>query len=291
MKEFGGKPGRSYDATWWSAVEALYEEAFPGLPARIALASGFGTSWAEITTPFAVFEGPRCVAHVGVITHPMKLNGERVEIAGIHAVCTAADRRRQGLCRRTLAAALSWADQRHAMAKLHTNEPAVYTGHGFVATPTWRFRASTRQRVETASRPLDLLRDPSDREILKRLLRERTPVSNHCATADPGWVVTIDAALSGRLDALRYLPEHDAVVCLDREPDQVLIVEVIAATLPPPEVVLGLCGDAPAIWSFTPDLHDPGAEPEPAPASTGTFMTRDHWPPLAPFGISPLWEH
>ena len=93
---FGERPGTDYDDTWWAAVRTLYDEAFPGLPDGIDLAAAAGVRWAEVTTPFALFEDGRCLAHVGVITHPMRIGGKDLDIAGIHAVCTTASRRREG---------------------------------------------------------------------------------------------------------------------------------------------------------------------------------------------------
>lgn len=98
MRIYGERPGRSYGEAFWRSVRALYQEAFPGLPAAIDRAAALGYRWEQVSTPLALFEGERCVAHVGVISHPMRCGDGVMRIAGIHAVCTAADRRRRGLC-------------------------------------------------------------------------------------------------------------------------------------------------------------------------------------------------
>jgi len=295
MEAFGEKPGAHYSARWWRAVRGLYDEAFPGLPAGIDRAAAVGARWPEVSTPFAFFEGDRCVCHVGVIAHPLWLAGRVVSVAGIHAVCTAVDRRRRGLCRQTLARALSWADRRHDVAKLHTDEPEVYAGHGFRPQPTWRFRSAEQPAAMVTKRLLRPSSDEGDAALLAQLLAEREPVSRRCSSADPGWMVTIVAALSARLDrALWYLPAHEAIVAVDEEPSQTLIVDVIARELPPLQVVLGAAPapTQPILWTFHPERFDPTATAEPAPARSGTFMVRGSWPDgVAPFGISPLWEH
>ncbi|MBW2525253.1 MAG: GNAT family N-acetyltransferase [Deltaproteobacteria bacterium] len=295
MESFGEQPGTHYDEPWWRAVRALYDEAFPGLPAGIDRAAALGARWTEVSTPFALFEGDRCVCHVGVITHPMWLRDRVVPVAGIHAACTVTDQRRRGLCRRTLGRALAWADQTHEVAKLHTDAPDVYGGHGFEPTPTWRFPATRTPAAEVPKRRLRPSTEAADAATLAALLADRKPVSRHLATADPGWMVTIVAALSDRLDsALWHLPDHGAIVAVDDRPGETLIMEVIARELPPAEVVLAAAPDPtkPACWTFRPDRLDPEATPEPAPARIGTFMVRGAWPDaLAPFGISPLWEH
>lgn len=289
----GARPGLDYDDAWWAAVHALYDEAFPGLPAGIARAEQAGVDWRAVTTPFALFEGPRCVAHVGVITHPLQVEGERVDVAGIHAVCTTADHRRQGLCRRLMKEALAWADVRHAVAKLHTDDPPVYSGHGFEVTPTWRFRSVVQPAQSVKKRRLDPLRRPADAALLQDLLARRAPVSHRLASAESGWMILIDAALSGLIDRLDYLPEHKAVVCVTDGEDHSLVVEVIAEALPPAEVVLGAAQDPakPALWSFSPDRFEPNAVAELAPEVIGAFMVRGDWPAPSPYGVSPLWEH
>ncbi len=294
LQHFGGRPGTAYDEAWWQAVFTLYDEAFPGLPAGIEHARRTGWSWEGITTPFATFTGGRCVSFVGVLGHPLVVHGEATEIAGFHAVCTASDHRRRGLARRTLAAACAWSDERFPVAKLHTDDPQVYTGHGFRPTPTWRFESTLPRGARPERRLLQPSTSSTDAALLHDLLARRTPASHRLATADPGWLTGIDAALTGRLDtSLWYLPEHDAVVGFDDKHGRTLITEVIAETLPPAEVVLAAAPDPaqPASWTFCPDRLDPDATPVAAPPAIGVFMVRGEWPIEGPFGVSPLWEH
>lgn len=295
LTEYGGQPGTAYGDRWWSAVHTLYDEAFPGLPAGIARARAAGSEWNAVTTPFALFEGDRCIAHVGLLVHPMVLGGQRVEIAGIHAVCTTADRRMRGHARRLLAAALAHADRSHTLAKLCTDDPPVYEGQGFRVTPTWQFHATAEARDGVTTRALKPLDHAPDRTLLAELLAAPALPSHQCATADGGWLVTIDAALSRRIHtAFRLVAVHDALVVSDRQDDgSVLIVDVIAPELPPAEVVLGAVADLGDrfVWGFSPDRFDPDATPVRTPEDHGHFMVRGAWPLTAPFGIGPLWEH
>jgi GNAT superfamily N-acetyltransferase len=294
MRLIAGPPGHERDGAFWRAVRALYDEAFPGLPAAIARAERAGWSWPDVTTPFALFEGERCVAHVGVLSHPMRLAGREVTIAGVHAVCTARDHRSQGLCRELLSHALAWVDERAGLAKLHTDLPRVYEAHGFATVPSWRFRSRVEPAPNVARRRLRPSEDPADAALLRRLLASRAPASARCATADPGFMVGIVAALTARLDsALWWLPEHEAIVALDEGEGATVVTEVIAPALPSAAVIAGAASDParPRLYAFAPDLVEPDAEPEPAPASLGAFMVRGDWPVAEPFGISPLWEH
>jgi GNAT superfamily N-acetyltransferase len=295
MQAFGGRPGRLYGAAWWRAVHMLYEEAFPGLPAGIARAAAVGVGWADVTTPFALFDGDRCVAHVGVLSHRMRLGGRSVSIAGVHAVCTTADRRRRGLCRRLLTDALAWADRHHELAKLATDDPEVYAGHGFRQEPQWRFEASARPSPVRA-RPLRPSSVPGDAALLADSLARRAPVSAVCATDEPGWLFTIDAALGARLDrVLWHLPDHDAVIAAEVRAGVLWVLDVVASRLPPAGAVLGAVAlpFERAVWAFTPDRLDPAARPVPVSVEAeGVFMVRGAWPDLGqPYGVSPLWEH
>ena len=297
MKEYAARPGTAYDERWWSAVHVLFDEAFPGLPTGIVNAAAAGSPWPEMTTPFALFEGDRCVAHVGVLSHPLRLAGKDALIAGVHAVCTAKDRRMQGLCRRLLTSALEWADETHDAAKLATDDPPVYAGHGFEVVPTFDFRATLAPTGGVRTRRLRPLDGPDDAALLQNLLARRAPVSERLSTRDSGWMVTIVASLTRRIrEGLVYLPDHEAVVIVDHDPAQGAnsIVDVIAPVLPPGEVVLGAADhpELPAFWTFAPDLIDPGAEPVKTPDEDGYFMVRGDWPrDLGPFGISPVWDH
>jgi GNAT superfamily N-acetyltransferase len=291
----GGRPGTDYDSTFWQAVYRLYREAFPRLPAAIERAEAAGASWARPTTPFVLFAGSEAVAHVGVLEHPMWIDGTLHTIAGIHAVCTRSDRRRQGLARRLLHEALAWADARYPLSKLHTDLPEVYAPHGFRPLPLFRFRSTREPARGVDKRLLTPSQRPEDAALLRSLLAQRTPVSQRCCSAEPGWMVIIDAAILGVLDTqLWYLPQHHAIVGVgDAESGEPLITEVIATELPPAEVVLAALPEpGPARYAFSPELLDPGARPVPAPREAGLLMLRGDWPKtLPPLGISPLWEH
>lgn len=291
----GARLGTTFDAAFWTAVYALYEEAFPGLPGRIEVARRAGIHWEALTTPFALFEGPRCLAFVGVLEHPLFLGGEHVRVAGVHAVSTVLSHRRQGLCRRLLAEALAWADARCPLAKLHTDAPEIYGGHGFRVRPTARFRSVRSPGPAPEAVLLHPGQEPADRALLANLLARRCPASRRLFTAEPGWMPTTVAALLDQLDrSLWYLPDHEAILGLQEEGDAVLVTELIAESLPPVEAVLGLAARSgrPVAWTFSPELMEPEARPEPTPATQGVLMTRGPWPEdLGPVGVSPLWEH
>ena len=294
MTFFGGAPGVSYSPDWWAKVYALFETSFPGLPAGVERAGAVGVPWPSVTTPFVGFDGDEAVSHVGVLMQPMRLNGEDRLVAGIHAVCTRPSHRGRGLARRLLAEACAFADLHTPLSELSTDDPPIYTGHGFRVTQTYRFVASPAARVPVTARPLRPASLNADLQLLRASLRRRAPASSRWGTREPGWLVLTDAALSRRLDTVFvHLPEHDAVIAWEAAGDDQHILDVIAAKLPPRELVLSALPPARGrvLWSFCPDLFDAEATPEAVPAANGAFMTRGPWPKLGPFGVSPLWEH
>lgn len=291
----GGRVGTAYDAAWWQAVHGLFDEAFPGLPEGIARARAVGAEWNQMSTPFALFDGDRCVAHVGLLSHPVRVLGQTEVFAGLHAVCTATDHRRRGLSRRLQREALAFADRSHRLAKLSTDDPPVYTGEGFEVVPTFRFRPTVSPVDPGPTRALRCASEPADLALLKRLCAERTWTSDRFASVEPGWLVLIDAALSNLLDRCWvFLEDWDCVVALHHNDARVLVMDVIGPQLPPAAVVLGaVTADKPVLWQFTPDRLDPDAEPVPVVhEESGSLMVRGSLPEeLGPFGVSALWEH
>lgn len=293
---YAGRPGTTYDDAWWQAVHVLFDEAFPGLPRGIARAAAVGADWRAWTTPFALFEGERCVAHVGVLSHPCRVAGQDLVFAGVHAVCTATDHRRRGHSRTLQEHALAWADRTTPLAKLSTDDPPVYTGQGFRTVPTWIWTSALDGVDPGPVRPLNPASSPEDLALLVELLARRVPASEHFATLDDGWLALTDAALLDRLDRLWvHLPDHDCAVAVDEKEARVLIVDVIGPVLPPAEVVVGAVRrpGKPVRWQFAPDRFEPSAAAVRVDAAeVGHFMVRGTLPEgLSRFGISSLWEH
>ncbi len=296
MRYEGERPGVERGRAFWDAVTKLFGEAFKGLPEGIERASAAGARWPEMTTPFAAFEGDRCVAHVGVLRHPVRFGDEVVTFAGIHAVCTAEDRRGRGLCRELMRRAVAWAERDHAVMKLHTDLPAVYEGHGFRVTPTSRFRSTAAPTPGVRARRLTPSTSPADLARLRAALAARAPVSKVCASADEGWLVLTDAALSRCLDRAFWEVEgQDAIVAVLADQDEAVIADVIAPALPDAGVVAAVVeAAAPGrrrVYAVSPDRLEPGAEAFETPEEVGYLMVRGEWPGAAPFGVSPLWEH
>jgi len=287
-----GGPADIYrDQAARQGLMALFDDGFPGLPAGIERSGAEGLDWAEVTEPFvALDDDGRPVAHVGILEHRVWLMGEERRVAGMHAVVTRSDARRQGHSRRVQEQALAWVDARYDLCKLATDDPWVYEGQGFRTVPRHRFRL-TRAGGRGGARPFEA----SDREAFLALCPHRDPVSHRFASLDPGWLVGIDLALSRRsLADLFVVDALGVVVDWTVTDDGVLqLHDVFAEALPDLEALLRV---APAhrevLLCIGADRLAPEAEPVPWPEG-GAFMVRGDWPipDDLPFAVSRLAEH
>ena len=224
--------GTNYDPTFRQALHTLQDRIWPLMSARIEVARKLG--WEAETTPFAWVEEGRALAHVGVISHPLRLLGEDRSVAGIHAVCVDPEARGRGLGRRCMEAALAWIDERFDLVKLSTAIPAFYGRWGFSVAPTHRFIAQCVGGGGPA-RPAIL----DDIARIRMLLSARTPTSNVYATREPGWLPIVNLALQGRLpDGMLVVPERDFLIVARHQPDTLHLDDVVGPELPGLEEVL-----------------------------------------------------
>lgn len=276
-----------------AAIDRLYDAVWPGLPDRIARAAVLGADWYEVSTPFAHFEDGRALAHVGVVTIPLVMEGERVEVAGIHAVATHPGHRRRGLVRGVLERAIAFAEARFATLQLATSVPDVFTGHGFRRLPQHQVLVRMPKRDRPSFGPVRF-DDVPTRERLMDLVRQRTPVSHRLGPIDGGHMVFINEVLeTGGLERFRYDPDLDVALVVEEHEDTLDVLDLIARELPPLDDVLARL-DSPmnrARLSFTPDRFD--VEPlAVVPAwPDDSVMVRGPYPPEVrdePFVLPPL---
>lgn len=282
------------DTSLRAAALELFGSVWPWLPGAIALAARWGADWYEVSTPFVEREGARAVAHAGVVPVVLAAGGRELVAGGVHAVCTAPDRRGRGLMRRVLERALAFADTRHETVVLWTEEPALYLRHGFVPRSELQFEAALPRGGGRAggSRALALDR-AEDLALLRAALARRAPISGLCAARDPGGHFLTDLAIQRIIDpgapALDHLADLRCVV-VHRRRGAVWVLEDLVAEVVPPLATLAarLAGDAESVEVlFTPDRLDAPAlraAPRPPPA---TLMVRGRPLPHGPLALSP----
>ena len=248
-------------------IYELFDATWPGMENAIHASEAAGAVWHEQSVAFVAWDGPKAVAHAGVMEFPVVLDGVRTRVSGIHAVCTRPEYRMKGLSRRLVMEALAHSATRTKTSILGTGDSLLYTRYGFRAIPQTLFEAPA-PRVDPGGdrfRPLSGS-SPDDLHLLHRLLEARAPLSRTLASVDPGWLFIIDEMLSGRgkFKRLHYAPDLDAVAAYVIVERTLKLYDVVAARIPSlSEIVsrLGVGIDRVELH-FTPDVMDaPGAKP------------------------------
>lgn len=280
-----------------SSVLRLLGEVWAWIPPAVALAGRWGADWYEASTPFVAWEGDRAVSHVGVVPVALAAEGRDLSVGGIHAVCTAPDRRGRGLMRRCMEQALAFADERYATAVLWTEQPALYERHGFRRCEELLFRAALPEGARRADggRALDPGR-PEDLALLRAMLAARTPVSGLCAAQDAGSHFLIDLAIHRSIEppgpSVDHLSELGCVVVHRRRGAVWILEDVVGPSIPPlGALVERLAGDADAVEVlFTPDrLAAPALRAAPRPPASA-LMVRGRPLPAGSLALSPYTQ-
>lgn len=170
---------------------ALLNGVWGFLRAKEAIAARLGYPWRAISSPYALVERGRVIAHAGLMPVPLVDAGARVTLGAIHAVCVAAERRGEGLGRRVLEAALAGCDARFPGAVLASEKLALYARFGFSPRALHRFVARGAAGRGHARR-LDLSR-PDDAALFTAAMRGRAALSDSFAVLDDGAIHAFDA--------------------------------------------------------------------------------------------------
>ena len=227
-------------------------------------------------TPFSWFdEAGSCVANAAVYPMPMTLESRRIEALAFQSVATRPDWRLQGLFHDLVTRALNWCDARTDFVILKTDTPSLYHRFGFKTRPQSRFRAKTAGTTPDRSSETRALDIRGDAELVKRLFRDRAPVSNRLALLDRGTVFFLEVALDPGF-SLRYLPAFDAMMVTCKAADGTLQIDnIVGRDIPPLSALLGALGEIPEIieFGFPPDRIDVDAEVAPL-EQIAQIMTR-----------------
>ena len=220
-------------------LAALFGRVWRLLPAAAERADALGFRWTDVSTPFVRWGGDRAIAHVGVIEVPLLLEGRRVRVGSIHAVCTDPDLRRRGHCRALLEEALAFCDARYETAMLTTLIPDLYAKFGFRTLQEHTFvRALAAPRpARAASAPRGLSADaPDDVALLRRLLAERTPVSARVGSLEEGTVLVVALLLTwGDFSRVHHHEALDVVTVHEVHDRTLVLYDVVGRTVPPLE--------------------------------------------------------
>lgn len=206
----------------------LFDGVWGFLRAKEAIAARLGYPWRAISTPFALVDGDRVVAHAGLLPLPLVVDGAPLTVGAVHAVCVAADRRGRGLGRRVLEAALADCDARYPGAVLFSEKLALYARFGFSPRDLHRHVARGATGRGHARR-LDLER-PDDAALWAAAMRGRGALSDSFAVLDDGRVNAFDAVLTGGGHAPLWHDERlGAVYYAETDGRRVVVDDIFAA--------------------------------------------------------------
>lgn len=157
----------------------LLETTFPGIGGQAERLHIDGGSWEQVSTPF-VLEDPSgaIIAHVGVMTLPAIVAGERCDIGAVHAVCTHPDHRGRGCFRALMDDMLAWSVGRFGTLMLTTSQPDLYKRFGFRCVAEHKFELSASAAGRSPGMRAIDLRQAEDLALLQKLLGTREPVSS-----------------------------------------------------------------------------------------------------------------
>ncbi len=227
-----------------------------------------GWRWEDTSTPFVYEQEGRVVSHLGVLEMDWVCDGRELRVGGIHAVCTLAGMRRQGLYRALMEEALDWCDQRYETLELTTEHPEYYEPFGFRHVPEHRFRMAIEGSGDgTAFRRLQL-EDAADLARLDELLARRTPLSSRLAPLRDRAVFKFNLGGGAAVD---YCEALDLAAVWERDADGCLqVYDLVAESLPSfSEIRERLAGPVHGVrFHFDPAALGVDAAPEPV---------RDDW--------------
>lgn len=214
-----------------ASLFALWDTVWRFLRAKEAIAGRLGFPWREVTTPFALVEDGRVIAHAGLLEIPLVVAGQAVTIGGMHAVCVAAERRGEGLGRRVMTACLAAADGRgYPAVVLGSEKVGLYAKFGFRVRALQTFVAHGVDGGGGA-RALDLKR-ADDAGIWTSAMRSRGALADRFAVLDRGLLNAFDAVNVDGSHAPVWLDERLGVVYYARAEDGRVIVDDVFAPGP-----------------------------------------------------------
>ena len=260
------------DPTLCDRVFELLETWFTGLEEQRQRAAQLGSRGDDCSTPFVCEEQGKIVSHVGLLNMSYVIQGERRQLGGVHGVCTLESERRQGHFRRLMEELLEFCQGRFETLELATENPETYEPFGFRVIPEHRFIASVRSRGgEPGFRPVDGTR-PSDLDLLDRLLRTRTPVSNRVAVVGELDVFKFSQGTEG----LHYSQALDCFAVFELEGARLVLSDVVAVELPSLEELLSqLAKPVEEVeFRFSPDRFAVAARAEPYCFDGDYYMVR-----------------
>jgi len=241
-------------------VFELLDTWIPALSGERRGAERLRGRWEDCSTPFVRERDGRVISHVGLLETTVACGETEILTGGVHAVCTLAAFRRQGLYRTLIEEVLTYCDERYTLVKLSTAHPEYYEPFDFRVVSEHRFRVAVASRGgRRGFRELD--RDSeNDLDTLDRVLSERVPVSRVFAVARDDQVFKFNASQ----EPLHYCEALDLIALMTVDGTTLEVHDVLAARMPDLDTLLAEI-EAPideVIFYFRPDRLGVDGTPE-----------------------------
>lgn len=266
----------------------LLEESFPGIKANILRCEQLGFPWNS--KPFFKEENGEIVSHVGCLDYPIRLNGIQHRVAALHAVCTKASHRGQGMASQLIQEALQWAEKQYEFVILYTDIPTFYEKFNFQRIQENRFYLSC-QRPQ-GSKPLHPLVSPEDNLRFKHCCQTRSPLSKCVWIQDAGDIASFNTLFATYpiFWSLQYSEAMDGIISFEIKGKTLHLYDIISKKIPSLDLILEHLPTAidDIYFYFCPDQLTPAAIPEPYLYDHGHFLVHGHWPSTNPFMMPPL---
>jgi len=277
------------DHAAWRALVSLLHDTF-GIDIGPLMQLGGPDS---TSMPFGWFAGDGTLAsNLSAFAMPLVINGRRINAAGLQSGAVRPPWRGRGLYRDVTTKALDWcAAQGFEAIVLYTDKPALYEPYGFRTLPMHSFSGDAPAPTGAPQcRSIDP-RNADDLALLQDLLVGREPVSDTLAVVSSPAMFLINTQLDP--DArLAFIEQLSAVIAWKLDGGTLILLDVLAAAIPPLAAILGGLGARPDRVEvlFRPDKLGWNGEPTPVSAHGTHFMIRglDGLTLDAPAMLSPM---
>jgi hypothetical protein len=266
----------------------LLEESFPGITTNIAHCEALGFPWNSKT--FLKKERDTILAHAALMQYPMLIDGRWHKAGALHAICTKASHRGQGLVSELIQEALRWAASEYEFVILFTEIPKFYERLSFQYVPEHRFHLTCHH--PKGSQSLRPITTPKDDAFFHHCFQKRTPLSKHVWVQDNGNIASFNTlfATYPTFWSLYYSASIDGLISYFLEDKTLHLLDIIAATIPSLDAILDhLPTDIEEIYFyFPPDRLTDAAIAQPYVYDKGHFLVHGPWQGIQPFMIAPL---
>ena len=267
----------------------LLEESFHGIKSNIVRCKALGFPW----PPGKLFlkeNKDETLSHASFFECPILIEGQWHKMGALHAICTKASHREQGLATHLIQEALHWAQERCEMTLLFTEIPLFYERLSFHCVQEYRFHLPCLHPKGTQSlRPIVA---PQDNDLFLRCFREREPTSNSLWIKDNGAIASFNTlfATYPKYWSLYYSPAINGFISYFLEDKTFHLLDVVASKMPSLDLILSHLPTAidEIYFYFSPDRLTDKAIPKPYLYDNGHLMIHGTWPRVNPFMISPL---